>query len=113
MSRDEVYLLDMLNAARDGLLAVEGISREEFMQDRFRRSHARVAVETIGEAARQVSAGTQAAHPEIPWPEMIGMRHRLIHGYRRIDWQIVWDTVTGDFPALIAALEPLVPREEP
>jgi uncharacterized protein with HEPN domain len=32
----------------------------------------------------------------------------LIHGYFDIDLDIVWDTVLGDLPPLIAALEKLV-----
>jgi uncharacterized protein with HEPN domain len=35
----------------------------------------------IGEAAGKISATTKATHPKILWREIIGMRHRLIHGY--------------------------------
>jgi uncharacterized protein with HEPN domain len=38
-------------------------------------------LEVIGEAAGKVSKAFRAAHPEIPWREMTGLRHRLIHGY--------------------------------
>jgi uncharacterized protein with HEPN domain len=54
----------------------------------------------------------RVAHPEIPWPEIIGMRHRLVHGYFEVDLQKVWDTVRNDLPTPIAKLEPLVPPEE-
>jgi uncharacterized protein with HEPN domain len=40
---------------------------------------------------------------------MIGMRNRMVHDYFRISLPIVWDTVQRDLPALIAAIEPLVP----
>jgi uncharacterized protein with HEPN domain len=33
------------------------------------------------------------------------MRDRLIHAYDRVDWQIVWQTVTTEVPALIEFLE--------
>ncbi|MCY3825759.1 MAG: DUF86 domain-containing protein [Candidatus Dadabacteria bacterium] len=36
----------------------------------------------MGEAANRVSETTQGRHPEIPWHKIIGMRNRLIHGYR-------------------------------
>jgi len=51
-------------------------------------------------------------HPEIPWAEMIGMRHRLIHEYFRVDLRVVWETVQRDLPRLIALIEPLVPLED-
>jgi uncharacterized protein with HEPN domain len=58
-----------------------------------------------------VSAEFRDAHPEIPWREMIGLRHRLIHEYFRIDLRRVWDTVQRDLPKLITLIEPLVPTK--
>jgi len=66
-------------------------------------------VQVIGEAARQVSAEFAAAHPEIPWAIITGMRHKLVHDYLGVDEDIVWQVVTTDLPSLVAALEPLVP----
>jgi len=47
--------------------------------------------------------------PEIPWTEIIGMRHKVVHDYLGIDEDIVWQVVTADLPTLVAALEPIVP----
>ena len=33
------------------------------------------------------------------------LQHALVHGYDRIDYDVVWDTIIEDFPPLIAALE--------
>ena len=67
------------------------------------------SLEVIGEAAAKVSVGCRDAHPHLPWREMIGMRHRLIHGYKQVRMEIVWSVVEDQLPAL---LEPLVPPEE-
>lgn len=40
------------------------------------------------------------------------MRNRLVHGYRSIDWDMVWRTIQEDLPALIARLEPMLPEQE-
>ncbi len=40
---------------------------------------------------------------------MIGMRHRLVHGYDQIKWDRVWDTVMIDLPKLRRVIEPLIP----
>ena len=113
MWRDEAHLLDILIAGRRAVEFIEGISWEQFDQSPLHQYAVMKALEIVGEAARRVSAQTKAAHPEIPWSEMIGMRNRLIHEYLRIDTAKVWDTVRNDVPKLIALIEPLVPPEEP
>jgi uncharacterized protein with HEPN domain len=58
-----------------------------------------------------VSAATQAAHPEIPWREITGMRHRLIHGYAEVRLDLVWVVLRDRLGALIDHLAILVPGE--
>jgi uncharacterized protein with HEPN domain len=36
------------------------------------------------------------------------MRNRLIHGYREVDFEVVWKAVTEDLPALVAELGKLL-----
>ena len=40
------------------------------------------------------------------------MRHRIAHDYFRLDLFRVWQIVQNDVPALMAAIEPLVPPED-
>ena len=46
----------------------------------------------------------QALHREIPWPHIIGLRNRLIHGYDAVDNDILWQILVHDLPALATAL---------
>lgn len=62
-------------------------------------------IEIIGEAASRVSPACQAKYAGIPWPEIIGMRNRLIHAYFDINLDIVWRTITEELPPLVAELE--------
>jgi uncharacterized protein with HEPN domain len=55
---------------------------------------------SIGEAARRLPPELQALAPDIPWPQIIGMRNVLVHGYFDIDTEIVWQAVTRDLPRL-------------
>jgi uncharacterized protein with HEPN domain len=59
-----------------------------------------------------VPRATQKRHPEVPWPKIVSMRNRLIHGYDFVDYDILWDTLKSDLPPLIAALEKIVPPEK-
>lgn len=69
-------------------------------------------VEIIGEAAYQMAPESRAELPDIPWDDIMGMRHRLVHAYFDINLDILWKTVKEDLPMLLEALEPLVPPEE-
>ena len=62
----------------------------------------------VGEAATRISKSMQATHPGIPWREIIGTRNRLIHGYDAVDYDILWEIVSTDFPELVRELRALL-----
>lgn len=67
------------------------------------------SIEIVGEAAFQISKPTRDELPSIPWEDIIGMRHRLVHVYFDINIDILWQTVQSDLPTLIAQIESLLP----
>ena len=103
----------MLNAAIRIRSRVEHASRDKFDADEDLQIVLTHLIEIVGEAARNVSTEFRAGHTHIPWADIIGMRHRLIHDYSSIDLEQVWETAIDDIPKLIAMIEPLVPPEEP
>jgi uncharacterized protein with HEPN domain len=111
MSRDSVYLLDILKAAKLALSYLRGKTKEEFLRDTQCQDAIIRRLEIIGEAARRISSNTTAKYPGLPWKKMVSMRNIMIHEYDDIDLTIVWDTVQNDLPPLIASLEPLIPSE--
>jgi len=38
-------------------------------------------IEIIGEAANHLPVDVQQRIPAVPWPQIINMRHRLVHSY--------------------------------
>ncbi len=111
MRSDEILLLDMLLAARDGVDFTRDCTRADFERDRMRQLAVFKTIEIIGEAASRISDAFREAHPELPWRKIIGMRHRLVHGYFEIDIDLVWKTAQEDLPKLIEVIEKLVPPE--
>ncbi len=63
------------------------------------------AVEIVGEAANAIDPSQRQLMLALPWARMIGMRHRLVHGYGSVDLQILVDTVANHLPRLIAEIE--------
>jgi len=112
MRRDEVYLLDMLLAARKAIKFIDGIDHIEFQDNEIIQNAVMRPLEIIGEASARISTEFRKAHPGIPWRDMVGLRNRLIHEYFRIDFDAVWDTIQNDLPSLIEQIEPLIPKED-
>lgn len=82
---------------------VSGMSKESFLKDRRTQQAVVLNLMTIGEAAARIANDHKefaAAHPEIPWAQMRGMRNRMAHGYFDIDLNIVWETVQSSLLAL-------------
>jgi len=113
MWRDDAYLLDMLVAAREVTHFTEGVSFEDFNGNRLLQHAVMHLIQIIGEAARSISAECKAAHPEIPWPAIVGVRHRLVHEYFRVAPDKVWEVAKKDIPDLMSLIEPLVPPDQP
>ena len=63
------------------------------------------AIEIIGEATSRVSRPFCAVHPETPWSEVTGLRHRIVHDYFALDYGRPSETVHNDLPPLIRQLQ--------
>jgi len=112
MQKDDfVYVGHMLDTAQLAVNKVKGKTRQEFDSDQNLRLALVHLIQTIGEAARHVSLSLQRAHPEVPWSKVIAMRHKVVHDYLHVDFDIVWDVVTVNLPAIVAELEKIVPPD--
>lgn len=113
MSRyvDPVSLRHMLDHAREAVQLVHGKTRSDLDSDRLLNLALARLLEVVGEAATRVSASFQQAHPEVPWPLIIGLRNRLIQGYDQVDFDIMWIIIEEDLPPLIRSLESILKEE--
>jgi len=95
----------MLEAIAECRGFVAGMTREQFDADP--RTHKAVVwnLTILGEAARHIPDDVLDQHPEIPWPQMRGIRNHIVHGYDRIDLEIIWNVVQGELPPLVPLLE--------
>jgi uncharacterized protein with HEPN domain len=78
----------------------QAFESDELIQNWFVRH-----LQIIGEAAYALPKDVRDQRPDIPWTEIIGMRHILVHDYFVIDTDIVWDAVERDLPDLKNKIE--------
>jgi uncharacterized protein with HEPN domain len=83
-------------------------SRADLDSDRLLELALVRLLEIVGEAASRVPGEDCARPPEIPWPQVVGLRNRLIHRYDAVDMDIRWRIIEHDLPPLIAALETIL-----
>jgi len=94
----------------------QGFTWDIFMNDAKTQAACLNAIQTVGEAATQTASSFREAHPEIPWQRLIRTRNIITHGYDGIRWEIVWEILTRDMPALQKQLIELLdslPTDEP
>jgi uncharacterized protein with HEPN domain len=102
---DRLYLQHMRDHAKKACELVAGKRQSDFDADEVLRLALSHLIQIIGEAANHVSHSQRQAHPEIPWQDIVGMRHRLVHGYFEVDQDIVWQTVTVELGPLAVTLD--------
>lgn len=62
----------------------------------------------IGEESKNLEKGLKNAFPDIPWKLMAGMRNRLSHDYRGIDFNLVFSVSKNDLNPLKQAVLKMV-----
>ena len=102
MSRDPaLYISDIIEACERIMEYMSGVnSLEDFKRDRRTYDAVLRNIQIIGEATKRLSADLRRDFAAIPWPEIAGMRDKIVHDYFGIDPEAVWDTARHDVPEL-------------
>jgi uncharacterized protein with HEPN domain len=98
----------MLEYGREAIGLMRDKKRADLDTDRTLGLATLRCLEIVGEAASHIPESLRQQHPQIPWPQIIGTRNRLVHGYDLVDYDIIWSTITEDLPPLIAELEKIL-----
>lgn len=104
----DIRLRHMLDHAHEAVALAEGKTRQDLDDDRLLELALVRLLEIVGEAASRVPKEECVKYPEIPWPQIVGLRNRLIHGYDAVDLDILWQIIVHDLPPLVTALEAIV-----
>jgi len=113
MRKDDLARLrHMIEFAQGALGFAKNRSREDLDHDQMLTLALIKAIETVGEAAYKLSPEFRERHPELPWPSIMGMRHKLIHAYFEVNLDMVWHTTVNELLPLIQSLEKIIASEQ-
>lgn len=99
-SDDLALLGDVLDAIRRIKGYVRGVKKQAFLENLMMQDAVMHQIEIIGEASNSISDEFQEKHSDLPWMQMRAIRNKIVHDYRGINLNIIWETVQNDLPAL-------------
>ena len=103
-----LYVREMIECGYKVLRYTHGLDRDTFDADSRTYDATLRNIELIGEFADKIPTYVHQAHPEIPWRNIIGTRHRVIHHSMVIDDDVIWDIIQTAIPDLLPKLRGLL-----
>jgi uncharacterized protein with HEPN domain len=95
-----VSIVDMLEAVDTILEYTTSVTKDEFLANRMMFDAVVRQFTILGEGANRISPDVQQQFPDLPWPEMRGLRNFVVHEYDEVNRHTIWDAVQQDLPAL-------------
>jgi len=108
--RDKNRLEHILDHIEKVLAAAEGKSFAEFDSNPILFGAIAYYTMIIGEAAYMLTKEFKDQHPLIPWRQIEGMRHHIVHGYAQIRKDMLWNVVQEDLLSLKSQIETILTK---
>jgi uncharacterized protein with HEPN domain len=108
IDRDKLNLLNIRDSVEQVIEYTKDITIEDFKKGGKDYDAILMRIIVIGEAVNELSNEFKEKHADLPWHKAVGLRNRIAHGYLMVDPEVVWDTITKDFPEFKSKLEKIL-----
>lgn len=109
--RNDEYRLQRIVELGNQLLDVmskRGIGKERILSDFEAQWLVTTPLFNIGEQVNCLSRAFTDMHPEVPWSQIAGLRHRLVHNYEGTNWNMIAAVLQDDLEPFIRRVEGLL-----
>ncbi|MCD8386795.1 MAG: DUF86 domain-containing protein [Bacteroidales bacterium] len=106
--RDKDRLLHIDSTIQLLLDAKKKYTRDEILSDPITFFGFSRGLEIIGEAVYMITKEFREEHPEVPWRDWEKFRHVMVHGYYKVNPEIVWEVLEKDIPVLLPRIQSLL-----
>ncbi len=112
MNRNQEAILDLIRAANLIIEFCQNLDYHSFSQDLKTQSSVLYQIVIIGEAINSLSPDFIASYPSIPFSSIRGMRNRVVHEYKEVDIDILWQVIQTSIPELLTQIEKVNNEQE-
>ncbi len=79
---------------------ISGVNKDLFMGNVEKQAAVVQMIIIIGEASKSVPSDIRERYPDVPWKRISSMRDILVHGYYKVDLDVVWTVATEELGPL-------------
>lgn len=101
MKKSDVERLKKIESyCKEAIQFVTETDLQTFLEDLKTIRAVTMTLVQIGELVYKLSEELKNDHLDVPWRQIAGLRHRLVHDYDNTDYEAVWDIVQINIPEL-------------
>lgn len=113
MRHEASFLQDILAASKKIEAITSATTEERFLADEVLPAAVLHHLTVIGEAINRLSPELRARNSGVPWQAIVAVRHRIVHAYFELDWEILWNAAIDDIPQLREQVSRILESEFP
>jgi len=77
---------------------VSGLDVKQFSENTMLHEACVFCISQIGELVGDLDDDFKEKYSEIPWAQIAGLRHHIVHDYEGIILERIWDTIENSLP---------------
>ena len=104
---DASLILEILDAAERVRTYLAPVGQAGFLRQDMVYDAVCLNLLRVGESARFLSEGFKGRLSEVPWPDLVNLRHRVAHGYETLRPEVLWLIASVNLPDLADRLRGL------
>ncbi|MDO4475890.1 MAG: DUF86 domain-containing protein [Lachnospiraceae bacterium] len=89
-----------------------GVTKDLLLKDEFLQWAVTTPLYNIGEQVYLLSKDFKSRYPDQPWNLVAGMRHRLVHDYDGVNWNIIVEVIYSDMDPFVNAISAILNKEK-
>ena len=102
--RNDIIVQKLIAYADKIISYCEGYDYEHFISDSKLVEACVFNLSQMGELANRIDEDFAAAHSEVPWRHIYGLRNRIVHDYEGVNLQLIWEIIADDLGSLKESL---------